>query len=50
MVLLLCQAKGSQQILALKTVCPDPNGFGEEFYSNGSRAGVADKNPGICRS
>ena len=31
---------GQQQILALKTVCPDPNGFGEEFYSNGSRTGL----------
>ena len=25
--------------MPLKTVCPDLGGFGEEFYSNGSRAG-----------
>ena len=23
-----------------KTVCPHPGGFGEEFYSNGSRVGL----------
>ena len=29
---------GTQQPHASKTVCPNPGGFGEEFYSNGSRA------------
>ena len=26
--------------LPLKTVCPNPGGFGEEFYSNSSRMGL----------
>ena len=24
----------------MKTVCPNPGGFGEEFYSSGSRVGL----------
>ena len=31
--------RGTQQTRALKTVCPKLEGFGEEFYSNGSRVG-----------
>ena len=27
-------------LMPLKTVCPNPGGFGEEFYSNGSRVGL----------
>ena len=30
--------RGTQQTVASKTVCPNPAGFGEEFYSGGSRA------------
>ena len=30
---------GHSGILSLKTVCPNPGGFGE-FYSNGSRVGL----------
>ena len=32
--------RGTQQTPALKTVCPKLEGFGEEFYSNGSRVGL----------
>ena len=36
--LLFCQAKGDTAgSCFLKTVCPNPGGFGEEFYSNDSR-------------
>ena len=28
-------------LMPLKTVCPNPGGFGEEFYSSGSRAACA---------
>ena len=31
---------GTQRSNALKTVCPNPEGFGEEFYNNGSRVGL----------
>ena len=37
---MLRQAKGNTVAHASKTVCPNPRGFGEEFYSNGSRAGL----------
>ena len=30
--------EGHRRIMTLKTVCPNLEGFGEEFYSNGSRA------------
>ena len=29
---------GHSGLVPLKTVCPNPEGFGEEVYSNGSRA------------
>ena len=32
--------EGHRRLMTLKTVCPNPEGFGEEFYSNGSRAGL----------
>lgn len=35
------------ELLPLKTVCPNLGGFGEEFYSNGSKRGCADKGEGI---
>ena len=28
---------GHSGLLLLKTVCPNPGGFGEEFYNHGSR-------------
>ena len=31
---------GHSGFMPLKTVCPSPGGFGEEFCSNGSRAGL----------
>ena len=31
---------GHSGLVTLKTVCPNLGGFGEEFYSNGSRAGL----------
>ena len=31
---------GHSGLVPLKTVCPNPGGFGEEFYSKGSRAGL----------
>ena len=31
---------GHSGLVPLKTVCPNLGGFGEEFYSNGSRAGL----------
>ena len=37
--LLLCQAKGDTAAHVLKTMCPNLGGFGEEFYSSGSRRG-----------
>ena len=32
--------KGHRGLVPLKTVCSNPGGFGEEFYSNGSRVGL----------
>ena len=31
---------GHSRLLPLKTVCPHPAGFGEEFYTNSSRVGL----------
>ena len=31
---------GHSELLPLKTVCPNPGGFDEEFYSNSSRVGL----------
>ena len=31
---------GHSGLLPSKTMCPNLGGFGEEFYSNGSRAGL----------
>ena len=31
---------GRSGLLPSKTVCPNPGGFGEEFYSNRSRVGL----------
>lgn len=31
---------GHSQIVPLRFMCCNPGGFGEEFYSNGSRAGL----------
>ena len=31
---------GHNGLLPLKTMCPNPGEFGEEFYGNGSRAGL----------
>ena len=31
---------GCSGLVPLKTVCPNPGGFGEEFYSDGSRVGL----------
>ena len=31
---------GHSRLMPLKTVCPNLEGFGEEFYSNGSRVGL----------
>ena len=31
---------GHSRLMPSKTVCPNPGGFGEEFYSNGSRVGL----------
>ena len=31
---------GHSRLLPQKTVCPNPGGFDEEFYNNGSRAGL----------
>ena len=31
---------GHSRLVPSKTVCPNLGGFGEEFYSNGSRAGL----------
>ena len=31
--------RGCSGLMPSKTVCPNPGGFGEEFYSNGSRQG-----------
>ena len=28
---------GHRELMPLRTVCPNPRGFGEEFYRNGSR-------------
>ena len=28
------------RLMPLKTVCPNPGGFGEEVYNNGSRVGL----------
>ena len=36
--LLLCQAKGNTA--GTSKNCPNPGGFDEEFYSNGSRVGL----------
>ena len=39
--LLLCQAKGGHSgLMNLKTVCLLLGGFGEEFYSSGSKVGL----------
>ena len=32
--------RGHSRLLPSKTVCPNPGGFGEEFYSNGSKVGL----------
>ena len=32
--------RGHSGLMLLKTVCPNPGGFGEEFYSNGSGMGL----------
>ena len=32
--------EGHSRLLPLKTVCPHPGGFVEEFYSDGSRVGL----------
>ena len=37
-ILLLCQAKGNTA--GTSKNCPNPGGFDEEFYSNGSRVGL----------
>ena len=34
------QAGDTADSVPLKTVCPDLEGFGEEFYSSGSKAGL----------
>ena len=31
---------GHGRLVLLNTVCPNPEGLGEEFYSNGSRMGL----------
>ena len=31
---------GNSRLMPLKIACPNPGGFGENFYSNGSRAGL----------
>ena len=31
---------GHSRLVPLKTLCPSPGGFGEEFYSSGSRVGL----------
>ena len=31
---------GHSGLVPLKTLCPNPEGFGEEFYSKGSKAGL----------
>ena len=34
---------GHSGLLLSKNMCPDPGGFGEEFYSNSSEGGIADE-------
>ena len=42
---------GHSRVMPLKTVCPNSEGIGEEFDSNGSRGvGDASKNQGVCRA
>lgn len=36
----LAGKEGHRRLVTLKTVCPNLEGFGEEFYSNRSRAGL----------
>ena len=37
---MLFQAKGKTVGSYPQKLCPNPGGFGEEFYSSGSRAGL----------
>ena len=32
--------RGHSGLLPSKILCPNPGGYGEEFYSNGSRSGL----------